>query len=169
MFRGLFTVVFITFIFTLGWFSGIVYTSVSTGNLEKPLSLGSLVTGNIERFSPGDHILEKDIHVYHDRVIINLEDASWSAFTDTNSMDPLLDANSNGIEVKPKSAKELKKGDVIAFKTPYANGIIIHRIIDMGHDQLGWYAKTKGDNNPSVDPGKVRFEDITGVLVGIIY
>lgn len=156
-------------IFVLGWLSANLYTAVVLGDAERPLALGSLLNGNIERYSPGNHIPEQDIHVYSDKVVIDLEGASWSTFANTNSMDPFIDSDANGIEVKPTSPQDLKLGDVIAFRSPYASGIIIHRIIETGMDNHGWYARTKGDNNPSVDPGKVRFEDVTGVLVGVIY
>lgn len=163
------TFLFLMVVFATGWLSANLYTAWSAGEAEKPLSLSSLFTGNIERYSPNDHIKEGSIHVYDDKIVIDLQEATWSSFTNTNSMDPLLDNNANGIEIKPKSPQELKIGDVIAFKTSYVGGIIIHRIVDTGHDDNGWYAKTKGDNNPTVDPGKVRFKDITGVLVGVIY
>lgn len=169
MLRSIIAGLLIALVFAAGWLSANLYTSMSLGDAEKPFSINTLFTGNLERYSPDNHIKEENIHVYDDRIIIDLAGASWSSFTDTNSMDPLIDKEANGIEVKPKSPRELKEGDVIAFKTPYAPGIIIHRIVDIGQDRKGWYAKTKGDNNPSIDPGKVRFDDITGVLVGVIY
>ncbi len=158
-----------TLIFVLGWLSANLYTAVNTADVERPLALGSLLHGNVERYSPSNHVPEDDIHVYTDKIVIDLQGASWSTFADTNSMDPLIDRDANGIEVKPTSPKDLKSGDVIAFRSRYASGIIIHRIAEIGIDSDGWYARTKGDNNPSVDPGKIRFADITGVLVGVIY
>lgn len=160
---------FLVFVFATGWLSANLYTAWSVGEAEKPVSLSSLFTGNVERYSPNDRVKEGSIHVYDDKIVIDLEGATWSTFTNTNSMDPLIDNNANGIEIKPTSPQDMKIGDVIAFKTRYAGGIIIHRIVDIDHDNKGWYAKTKGDNNPTVDPGKVRFTDITGVLVGVIY
>jgi len=156
-------------VFSLGWLSANIYTSLSVGEAEKPLSLTSLFNGNVERYSPGDHVQEKNIHVYDDRIVIDLKGASWSSYTDTNSMDPVIDVDANGLEVRPTSPQDIKIGDVIAFRTRYTTGIVIHRVVDTGQDNQGWYAKTKGDNNPTVDPGKVRFKDITGVLVGVIY
>jgi len=169
MLRNIILSLTITAIFMLGWLSANLYNNLSITDAEKPLSIGSLFTGSVERYSPADHVKEKNIHVYSDKVVLDLAGATWSSFTDTNSMDPLIDAGANGIEIKPKSTDELKKGDIIAFRTPYASGIIIHRIAETGSDDNGWYAKTKGDNNPTVDPGKVRFKDITGVVVGVIY
>ncbi len=53
----------LTLVFSLGWLSANMYTSLSVGEAEKPLSLTSLFTGNVERYSPGDHVKERNIHV----------------------------------------------------------------------------------------------------------
>jgi len=122
---------------------------------------------SVERDSPSDHITPDMIHVYDDVVLIDLEGTRWSSFTDTNSMDPLLDEYSNGLERVPASPDELDVGDVVSYS--YGDSIIIHRIVEIGEDDDGWYARTKGDNNPSLDPHIVRFDQIEGVLVGILY
>ena len=119
--------------------------------------------------SPADHVKEDQIHVYQNKVVLDVEDASWASFTDTKSMDPLLDSDSNGIEIKPASYLDIKVGDIISYASPYVTGLVIHRVIEIGTDNNGWYAIVKGDNNPSADPGKVRFSQVNGVLIGVIY
>jgi len=121
----------------------------------------------IERQSPSDRIKEDQIYVYNDEVVIKVENAVWATFTDTNSMDPVLDDGANAIQVVPKSQSEIKVGDIISFESRV--GPIIHRVVKISYDEEGWYATTKGDNNPEPDPVKVRFEDIRRVLVAIIY
>ncbi|MBI4895719.1 MAG: signal peptidase I [Candidatus Aenigmarchaeota archaeon] len=121
----------------------------------------------IERISPQDHIKENQILVTSDKITLNIKDASWSTFTDTNSMDPVLDQGSNGIEVAPASINDVKVGDIISYRSKY--GLIIHRVVKTGFDEQDWYALVKGDNNPVNDPDKVRFDQIHGVLVAIIY
>jgi len=121
----------------------------------------------LERISPQDHVKEEQITVLSDKVILNVKDASWTTFTDTNSMDPLLDIGSNGIEIKPETINDVKVGDVISYNSQY--GLIIHRIVKTGFDEKGWYALAKGDNNPVQDPEKVRFGQIHGVLVAVVY
>lgn len=120
-----------------------------------------------ERASPGDHIKDEQIHVFEDGVILDLQNIRWTSFTDTNSMDPLLDETAHGLEYIPEQPGALQIGDVISYR--YKDDIIIHRIIEIGSDENGWYAVTKGDNNAAEDPVRVRFSDITGVLVGILY
>lgn len=44
----------------------------------------------------------------------------------------------------------------------------MHRVVEIGEDEQGWFAITKGDNNEEVDPGKRRFQDIKRITVGVI-
>lgn len=150
--------------FTLGLIFNGAYSELSS--LEMPLSL---FQEGVERDSPSDWIKEDQIKVYNDKVIINLRDAEWASFTDTNSMDPLIDEKANAIEIIPKSVDDIHVGDIISYKSDYADGTIIHRVIKIGNDDKGWYCIVKGDNNQSPDPGKIRFNQIKRILVAIIY
>jgi len=123
----------------------------------------------MEKPSPSDWIKESQIKVYDKRIVIDLENAEWAKFTDANSMDPLIDQNSNAIEIIPKSYKELNVGDIISYEKEDVQGIIIHRIIQTGFDEEGWFAVTKGDNLKTQDPFKIRFNNIKRVVVGILY
>ena len=123
--------------------------------------------GRAERPSPSDWIKEDQIKVYPNRVILTLRNSTWASFTDTNSMDPFLDAESNAIEIKPSTAELINLGDIIAYESP--QGVIIHRIIQKDTDEQGIYFIVKGDNNPQPDEQKVRFADVKGVVVAIIY
>jgi hypothetical protein len=119
--------------------------------------------------SPMDRIREDQILVTNERIIINLKEAEWASFTDTNSMDPTIDAGAHAIEVIPASEDEIQPGDIVAYESEYAEGVIIHRVVYKGKDEKGTYFVLKGDNNPVNDPGKVRFEQIRKVVVAIIY
>ncbi|PIN87196.1 signal peptidase I [Candidatus Woesearchaeota archaeon CG10_big_fil_rev_8_21_14_0_10_44_13] len=156
-------------VFMLGWIAGSVFSNYSNIGLEKPLSLGVLIGLSPEISSPSDHVPEKDIHVFDENIILDIKDAKWASFTDTNSMDPVIDTGANSIEIRPKSENDIKMGDIISFRTGLAEGIIIHRVVGIGNDDSGRYYVTKGDNNPSVDPGKVRFGDIEGLVVAVVY
>lgn len=119
--------------------------------------------------SPSNHIEESQIHVYKDRIVIDIDDAQWAKFTDTNSMDPVLDKEANSIELKPESPNDVSIGDIISYRSDYTDGLVVHRIIEKEEDEEGIYFTAKGDNNPSEDPGKIRFDQIEGVLVAVIY
>jgi len=84
-------------------------------------------------------------------------------------MDPVIDTESNAIQIIPESSDEVHVGDIVSYKSKYADGIIIHRVIFIGQDIGGWYAEIKGDNLPLKDPGRIRFEQIKKITVGIIY
>ena len=132
---------------------------------ELPLSISK----SEEQNSPYNHISEDDIHVYDDKILLDVKGASWSTFADTNSMDPIIDKGANGLEIKPTTYLDVHVGDIISFKSNYIQGLLVHRVSKTGFDNQGWYAITKGDNNNNEDPGKVRFNDIEGVVIGVIY
>lgn len=117
--------------------------------------------------SPTDRVSEEDILVTDSYIRINVSNASWASFTDTNSMIPTLDIGSNSIEIDPKSEDDIFVGDIISFR--YGNITIVHRIIEIKNDSEGKYFVTKGDNNIYPDPVNVRFPDIGGVVIAIIY
>jgi len=150
--------------------SPIVEINDSNESLTEKIS--SVFTGydaSVERLSPSDRIKEDQIFVYNDRVVIYIDNPEWARFTDTNSMDPLLDDTANAIEIVPKSPEEIHVGDIISYESEYASGTFIHRVIKTGSDENGWYCTAKGDNNPTEDPGRIRFEQIKRVLVAVIY
>ncbi len=140
------------------FFSIITFTSHSA---EVPLG------PNNERPSPHNHIPEKNIIVYDNKVVIFIPGVSWTSYKDTNSMDPVLDKEANGLEIVPESPENIYIGDIVAYEAP--EGLIVHRVIEKGEDEQGVYFILKGDNNPEPDPGKIRFEQIKYLLVGIIY
>ncbi len=127
------------------------------------------VTNNFSQptITPSDRISQDQIKVYQNQIVLNIKDASWATFTPTGSMKPLFDEKSNALEVKPTSPNDIKLGDIIAYKSD--DGIIIHRVISIQQDDLGIYYIVKGDNNQTADPQKVRFAQIQGVVVAIIY
>ncbi len=122
-----------------------------------------------EKTSPYDRIREDQIHVYKDKIVIDISDASWASYTDTNSMDPILDFGANGLELIPESEDNLFVGDIVAYESKITSDLIVHRIIEIKYDDEGKYFVLKGDNNKTSDPEKVRFSQIKYVLIGIIY
>jgi signal peptidase I len=117
--------------------------------------------------SPSDWIKEDQILVSHNEVILKIPGVEWATFTNTNSMDPFLDEDSHALEILPNNAEEIAVGDIIAYNSK--DGVIIHRVVEKSYDQEGIFFTVKGDNNNNRDPDKVRFSDIQGVLVAVIY
>ena len=146
-----------------------IYSSENDEEIEKPLNnaIASYFYG--EKISPSDRIGDDDIFVSNDKIIINVRNAKSTKFADTNSMDPFLDKGSNGIEILPKSPEDIKIGDIISYKSEKYDAVIIHRVIEIKKDNSGLYYLTKGDNNQKPDDEKIRFNNVKGVLVGVIY
>ncbi|MBL7051178.1 hypothetical protein ISS04_03385 [Candidatus Woesearchaeota archaeon] len=166
-------IIFILGVFMLGWLANSTYPIVLANSVtpfqtfmiyEEPSGPSAK-----ERHSPYDHIKESQIKVFNDKVIIDIENPEWATFTDTNSMDPVIDAGANAIEIIPKTEDQIHLGDIISYNSVYADGSIIHRVTNIGQDKQGWYCKVKGDNNNLKDPGKIRFDQIQRVVVAIIY
>jgi len=117
--------------------------------------------------SPSDHISIDDLKVFSDKAVIDKENLRWARILDTHSMEPVLNKDSVSLELVPSSVSDIEVGDIISFSSE--DMVIIHRVVLIGEDNLGWYAVTKGDNVNDPDPYKVRFSDVKGVVVGILY
>ncbi len=149
----------ITLILTLLFFSILIISLTQLSSLSTNSSQPTI--------TPSDRITQDQIKVYQNQIILNVKDASWATFTPTGSMKPLFDEKSNALEIKPTSPNDIKLGDIIAYQS--TDGIIIHRVINIQQDSAGIYYIVKGDNNQTADPEKVRFAQIQGVVVAIIY
>ncbi len=145
-------------LFILGWFLNSVIETISI-HQEKPF------LGDKEISSPYNRINEGDLQLFPNKLIINLPGIALARYTDTNSMDPLLDEKTTGIEIIPKAEEEIHVGDVVAYESN--NDLIPHRVIQIGGDEQGWYAIVKGDNSESLE--KIRFKQIKYVLIGVFY
>ena len=156
-------------VFAFGWAASSVLNPMFMLDTEQPFSFSWSFDKAAERASPSNHIEQDSIHVYHDRIVLDIKDAIFAKYADTNSMDPLLDKDANGIEIKPSSPVQIKVGDVISYKSTLTKSLLVHRVVSRGYDDNGHYFITKGDNNPSVDPEKIRFSQVHGLLIGVIY
>lgn len=70
------------------------------------------------------------------------------------------------IIVKEIDAKNIKKGDIIAFKKDKI--VISHRVVEIYNDDGGFNFTTKGDNNDVIDNFLVNSYEIQGVFVNKI-
>jgi signal peptidase I len=157
-------------IFVAGMLVATVYNEVFAATTEVPTATSAFASNTpTPQNSPSDWMKEQDISVYNNRVILNIQNPQWAKFTDTHSMEPVLSSNANAIEIVPQSEDQLKVGDIVSYKSDYADGYVIHRIVSIGKDDQGTYFVLKGDNNPTSDPGKVRFKQIQRVVIAIVY
>jgi len=161
--KSIFLIIILVFI--LGWLTNSLVLSVGA---QDELAFLGIYNGK-EVDSPSDHIKKDQINVFEDKIILDIPNARWAEFTDTNSMDPVLDVESNSIEIIPESIDDINVGDIIDYKPKNFNGLVVHRVIEINTDADGWFCKVKGDNLANPDPGEIRFNQIEGILVGIIY
>ena len=119
--------------------------------------------------NPGDRISDRQIRVWNNRVVIDVNDLYWLDMLESNSMDPLLDEGTTVLGVRPGSATDREPGDIIVFRSDKYQNNVVHRVVEVRYDNDGYYYITKGDNNPDVDPFHVRFKDVVVVVVGVLY
>ncbi len=136
-----------------------VFLSLAPPRLETGL-------GNETGVLPKDRILQDQIRVGDAFTLIDVPNLEWAVIDNSTSMLPVLGSGTHVLQGTPSHEAELQVGDIVSINKEGL--IVIHRIIDIGKDEQGWYAITKGDNNAVAD-GKVRFNQIDRVLVGIIY
>ncbi len=141
----------------------ILFLIYSTGGLN---IMGFTILNDNKVNSPYDFIKEDEISFEESKVIIEVNNAVLSRYEDSGSMIPVLNKDSTGVGFKPKTESDIHVGDIISFWQD--NKLIVHRVIEIGKDELGIYFITKGDNN-DINDEKIRFEQIDSVLVAIIY
>ena len=164
-------------VFVLGYFLGTFsyyyqYNSIPNKYSDAAQQLATIEyteNENVDLPSPHSRIGIDQISVYDNEVILKVNDAKWAFFTDTKSMEPVIDSTSKAIEIIPNYEQDIHVGDIVSYQPDYNTGLVTHRVIETGYDSLGWYAILKGDNNENVDPGKVRFNQVKRILVAIIY
>ena len=124
----------------------------------------------LERPSPRDIVKYDQISWTHDTLTIkDIPSITVANIADTNSMDGLMDAGHNALLLSEFDRDELAVGDIIVFRpTEHNSNQIIHRITRIRNDGE-WYCYTKGDNNYSEDPYRIRQPHIRFLCVGIIY
>ncbi len=131
--------------------------------------LARLREGPRDLSSPAEHIPIGDVKVYGNEVIINASGLMPALVADTNSMDPFVDSSAKLLVMKPKDERDIHLGDIVGYTCDQCGGVVLHRVVALGRDADGPFYTLKGDNNPEPDPGKIRFDQIQTVLVGVIY
>ena len=155
--------------FGLGWLASLT-SSAQTPLLERAAETVSIFNPPTDVPSPSNTLKDGQVRVLSDRVEIDIAGAVYATFTDTNSMDPVLDADTTALELPITDESQVNVGDIASYETPLAPGVtIIHRVVEKGVDADGTYFIFKGDNNPTTDPGKVRPSQLRRKVIGLLY
>ena len=116
----------------------------------------------IERPSPKIRIRPEQVKIENGTLTVTgLVDCFIAAIAPSNSMESLIDDGMFVLLDRSVPASEIIAGDILWFKSPTFEAI--HRVIEIGADEQGWWAKSKGDNNAYADPGVIRKSDVQGV------
>ena len=116
-----------------------------------------------------DRIQQGDILNTKDQLVISGH-YYLAEYENTDSMLPILDKGSMGIQILVDDNTNLVLGDIVSYRPKKdTSQIIVHRIIGVGIDNQGVYYILKGDNNKSPDPERVRRDQIQRVLVGVLW
>ena len=85
------------------------------------------------------------------------------------SMSPMIADGGLFATVPIIRTDEIKVGTVITYQSDLSGLLVAHQVIELGEDNQGWYAWTKGTGNFNRDLVKVRFASVKGRLVAIFY
>lgn len=120
------------------------------------------------RMAPQARMDEKKVRVFPHVILIESSDELiWGKVLDSRSMIPVFDMGHHTIEIKNPQPERLKVGDIISYWR--YNLRIIHRIVEIGRDDKGWFAIAQGDNQAESDLEKIRPEQIIGVVIAIVF
>ena len=128
----------------------------------------SFVTGNalFDAATPQDRINNSHLQIFEDSISIRVSNATISHYAATGSMKPLIGEFAQGIRIVPAGPSEIFVGDIVTFR--FEDSLIVHRVQEIGFDELGTYYITQGDSSFWEDE-KVRFSDIEYITVGILW
>lgn len=144
-------------IFLLGVFAG----QFLPIGVEERLAFGDASVQSVARI-PFD-----DIKVYPDSVSIDVEGVKYAKVV-SNSMAPVITDKSTVLEKAPSGSGDIQVGDVISFYEPSVNGVVLHVVTEKLEENGAVSFRTKGTANPNADPWVVPFENVKGVLVGVL-
>ena len=155
--------------FCAGWIA-----SLALGTAQQPLVAQAVKTGlhfpdPADVPSPSDTIPDESVRVLPNRVEIEVTGAVAATFTDTNSMDPVIDIGMTALELPVTKIDQVSVGDIVSYKNYLSELPVIHRVVEKGIDREGAYLIMKGDNAPTTDPLKVMESQLRRKIVGIIY
>ena len=85
--------------------------------------------------------------------------ARYIAYTGP-SMNPTL-AEPDLLEVRPYEDRSIRPGDVVYYQSPRSEHLVAHRVVQVTPDGI----RTRGDNNSTDDPCRLRPSDVLGQVV----
>ena len=109
----------------------------------------------------------ESIKVYPSDVRINYPGLRY-ARVKSNSMAPLITDTSTVLERAPSSQDDIHVGDVISFYEPSVDDVVLHLVTRIEKTQGKNTYRTKGLANENEDAWLVPYDNVKGILVGIV-
>jgi len=87
----------------------------------------------------------------------------------SESMEPTLYRGDLAV-IQARAPDQIHLGDIVVYQdTTYMPGTaIIHRVVSINVINGTYYYTTKGDHNPSADPGTRTYSEIVGVVIFVV-
>jgi len=140
---------------------GIALASSVPRTAESRLALSNASFSSVQQISPDQ------IRVYPDAVMIGYPGLHYARVM-SNSMAPVITDTSTVLERVPGSASDVHVGDIISFYEPSVDDVVLHLVTEREESAGKVFFKTKGVANPQEDPWTVPFENVKGVMVGVL-
>jgi hypothetical protein len=121
--------------------------------------------------APGHRIAQKDLLYQNGILSFPVKDFHLGK-TKGTSMLPMAGTGHLVILTKDFKIEELGVGDFVVIEQQILKGILkpyFHQIVEIGQDERGWFAETKGINNRSEDLLTARKEDVKYLALGILW
>lgn len=131
----------------------------------KPISADVRIALGAGDFQSASRIDFDEVNVYPDKVQILHSGINYARVA-SNSMAPFITNESVVFEVPPSST-DIMVGDVISFRVPGIDGVVLHMVTQIVKKDEKVFYRTKGYANDFEDPWLVPEEDVQGVLVGV--
>lgn len=112
-----------------------------------------------------------DIAIHKDRNTVEIDATDVRVYkVSTGSMKPLLGKGTYAFFTIRVNIDDLVTGQDLVFEDDevYPLGTwVLHRIIEIGQDEDGWWCRTRGLNNSRPDKGKRREHEVRGRFIGM--
>jgi len=123
--------------------------------------------------SPCDLMLYDNPYGFDDIVYMQIENS-------TSSMYPIITDSVYIFEARDIRPSDIHVCSIISYKSPDLPDVcdengecrevhVVHRVVGVKLDENGIYYILKGDNNLITDPYRIRFSQITGLIVRLRY
>ena len=146
----------------VGFISGAALAQNGSGiRLVKPAS--------VPLDAPQVRVSLSQLRCVGDTLQVNIPDLQVGIIKGT-SMLPLVGSGHLALLLPNPDIQKLAVGDLVAYSSLFEpDTLVAHRIVMIGQDSSGWFAKVQGMNNWEPDLFLVRQQQVKFVAVGVLW